>query len=161
MRCKSPSWGGGSADLITIVQHTSEPSLIANKCIDFIWWSKLEKHNKSNKWSLQYSAGKGWAKDTMGLQVHLGLGNRTHKKYYKDFINIFFENDDMINLWPMAMGYVILPQRMIPMMWLCVTEARYSIWTCDGWWAVSEQQCNCPCPGLQHCYNDVMFPWSL
>ena len=126
VRCKSVSWGGGTADLITIVQHTSEPSLIANKCIDFIWWSKLEKHNQSNKWSLQYSAGKGWAKGTKGLQVHLGLGNRTHKKYYKDFINIFFENDVMINLWL----WDFIPQSTIPMMWLCdVAEAR---WTCDG-----------------------------
>ena len=157
VRCKSVSWGGGTADLITIVQHTSEPSLIANKCIDFIWWSKLEKHNQSNKWSLQYSAGKGWAKGTKGLQVHLGLGNRTHKKYYKDF----FENGDMINL---CYGYGLWdfttkhdPHDVA----LCNIKCQYLVsGHVMGWWAVSVQQCNCPWPSLQHCYNDVMFPWS-
>ena len=139
VRCKSVSWGGGTADLITIVQHTSEPSLIANKCIDFIWWSKLEKHNKSNKWSLQYSAGKGWAKGTKGLQVHLGLGNRTHKKVLQRFYKHF--------LWkwwydkPMAMGYGILPQSTIPMMWLCVTLSA-SIWYLDMWWGDGLCQCS-------------------
>ena len=62
----------------------------------------------------------------------------------------------------MAMGYVILPQRMIPMMWLCVTEARLG--PVSGH-VIGDGVCQSssvivPGPGLQHCYNDVMFPWS-